>query len=217
VVNKAMPYPLAPWTLKGFAIETLHLVNIDQVRSLIPTGLNLFSVWPGKTIATVYLSSYGSGSVLEYSELIVALAVVADKGKIGGWISHIYVDNADSVAGGREIWGLPKEFAEFTWQEKSVTVHQGNQQLCTLNYDQQSLAWRQKLAVPGFSRLANDLLTFTAKFEALVGFIGSSLDVPTTSPFSSMGLGNSFLTVRSEQMTLQVDAPKVLGVGNGKC
>jgi acetoacetate decarboxylase len=25
------------------------------------------------------------------------------------------VDNPDSVAGGREIWGLPKELAEFSW------------------------------------------------------------------------------------------------------
>ncbi|BAY36881.1 hypothetical protein NIES2111_12150 [Nostoc sp. NIES-2111] len=204
-----MQYPPAPWTLKGYAIQTLHLVDIDQVRSLIPPELNLFSLWPGKAIASVYLSYYSSDSVMEYSELIVALAVTADKG-FGGWISHIYVDNENSVAGGREIWGLPKEYAQFTWQEKSVTVHQGNQNLCTLNFSQPNFAWRQTLAAPGFSKLDHNLLTFTAKFEGLMGFVGANLEVPNTSPFSSVGLGQPFLTVRYDQMVLQVDAPKVI-------
>jgi acetoacetate decarboxylase len=203
-----MQYPPAPWTIKGYAIQTLHLVDIDQVSSLIPPELNLFSVWPGKTIAIVYLSYYSSESVMEYSELIVALAVTADNGKLGGWVSHIYVDNENSVAGGREIWGLPKELAEFTWQEKSVTVRQGNQHLCTLNFSQTSFAWRQKLATPVFSKLDNDFLTFTANFEGLVGFVGSSLVVPSESPFAGVGLGQPFLTVRCDQLILQIDAPK---------
>lgn len=71
-----MPYPQAPWTLQGYAIQTLHLVNIDLVRPLIPLDLKIISVWPGKTITSVYLSKYGSGSVLEYSELIIAPALV---------------------------------------------------------------------------------------------------------------------------------------------
>lgn len=204
-----MQYPPAPWTLKGYAIQTLHLVDKDKVRSLIPPELNPFSLWPGKAVASVYLSYYSSESVMEYSELIVALAVTADKG-FGGWISHIYVDNENSVAGGREIWGLPKEYAEFTWKEKSVTVRQGNQYLCTLNFSQPSFAWRQTLAAPGFSKLAEELMTFRAKFEGLIGFITASLEVPQDSPFVSIGLGQPFLTVRYDQMVLQVDAPKVI-------
>jgi hypothetical protein len=204
-----MQYPPAPWTLKGYAIQTLHLVDKDKVRSLIPPELNPFSLWPGKAIASVYLSYYSSDSVMQYSELIVALAVTADKG-FGGWISHIYVDNENSVAGGREIWGLPKEYAQFTWQEKSVKVRQGNQNLCTLNFSQPSFAWRQSLAAPGFSKLAEKLVTFKAKFEGLIGFIGASLEVPQDSPFVSIGLGQPFLTVRYDQMVLKVDAPTVV-------
>lgn len=113
-----MSYPQAPWILQGDAVQTLHLVNVEQVRSLVPLELDIISVWPGKTVASVYLSYYGSNSVLEYSELIIVPAVVSYQGKIGSWISHIYVDHVDSVAGGREIWGLPKELADFEWQEK---------------------------------------------------------------------------------------------------
>ncbi|MEM5838755.1 acetoacetate decarboxylase family protein, partial [Pediococcus acidilactici] len=127
----------------------MQLIDIDRVRPLIPSELEIISVWPGKTLGGIYLSYYGSGSVLEYSELIVIAAFVGYKGKFGGWVSHIYVDNPDSVAGGREVWGLPKELAEFTWEggvsaaqpealaprkEARVTVSQGNRLLCSLNY-----------------------------------------------------------------------------------
>ncbi|MEH2107516.1 acetoacetate decarboxylase family protein [Nostoc sp.] len=205
-----MPYPQAPWTLQGYAIQTLHLVNIDRVRPLIPLELEIISVWPGKTLGSVYLSNYGSGSVLEYSELIIASALVSYQKKIGTWISHIYVDNADSVAGGREIWGLPKEVAEFTWEQgKDVTVHQGNRKLCSLNYNQQNFAWQQRLRVSTFSVKGADLLIFPAEFESLLGLIGSKLEIPAESPFSTIGLSQPWLTVRCEQMRLRVDAPKV--------
>ncbi len=206
-----MPYPQAPWTLQGYAIQTLHLVNIDRVRPLIPLELEIISVWPGKTLASVYLSNYGSGSVLKYSELIIAPAVVNYQRKIGGWVSHIYVDNADSVAGGREIWGLPKELAKFTWEQGNhVTVYQENRKLCSLNYNQQSLAWRQWLSASSFSAKGADLLIFPAEVESVLGLIGSKLEVPAESPFSEIGLGQPWLTVRCEQMSLRIDGPKVV-------
>ncbi|MEH2356272.1 acetoacetate decarboxylase family protein [Nostoc sp.] len=207
-----MSYPQAPWTLQGYAIQTLHLVNVDQVRPLIPLELEIISVWPGKTLGSVYLSNYGSGSVLEYSELIVVPALVNYQSKIGAWISHIYVDNADSVAGGREIWGLPKELAKFTWEQgKYVTVHQENRKLCSLKYNQQSLAWRQWLSASSFSVKGADLLMFPAEVESVLGLIGSKLEIPAESPFSGIGLGQPWLTVRYEQMSLRVDGPKVVG------
>lgn len=205
-------YPQAPWLLKGYAVQTLHLVNIDQVRRLIPPELEIISIWPGKTLGNIYLSNYGSGSVIEYSELIVIPAFVSYQGKFGAWISHIYVDNIDSMAGGQEIWGLPKQLAEFTWEPgKSVTVCQQNQKLCSLKFNQQTLAWRQQLNVSTFSAMSDDLLVFTSKLNSLFGFIGSELEVPTESSFAGIGLGKPFLTNRFEQMSLQVDGPKAVG------
>ncbi|ARV57402.1 acetoacetate decarboxylase [Nostocales cyanobacterium HT-58-2] len=207
-----MPYPQPPWTLQGYALQTVHLINIDGVRHLIPSELEIISVFPGKTVGGVYLSYYGHGSVLEYSELIVIPAFVGYKGTIGGWVSHIYVDNPDSVAGGREIWGLPKEMAEFTWERgERVTVRQGNRILCSFNYKQQTFAWRQKLSGSSFSAKGNDLLRFSAEVESRLGFIGSKLEIPAESPFSEISLGQPFLTVRAEQMSLKVQAPEVVG------
>ncbi|MBD2447060.1 acetoacetate decarboxylase family protein [Nostoc sp. FACHB-152] len=212
-----MSYPATPWTLCGKAIASVHLVNINQVRSLIPSEFQIFSVWPGKTLAAVYLSEYCQGSVLEYSELIVIPAVVSYQNKIGAWVSHIYVDNADSVAGGREIWGLPKELAHFTWEnDKRVTVRQGDRNLCTLNYKPQNLAWRQSLTGHSFSVRGAELIRFSAQCEAAFGLISSSLEIPAESPFSGFNLGQPFLTVRAEQMKLQVAHPEVVGQKAGE-
>lgn len=205
-----MTYPQAPWTLQGNAISSLHINDVDRVRHLIPAELDIISIG-GKTVSGVYLSYYGTGSVLEYSELIVIPAVVGYRGKIGGWVSHIYVDNADSVAGGREIWGLGKQLAEFNWEKgERVTVRQGNQMLCSLNYGKHSLAWPQYLGGNSFSTKNADLLLFVAQLNARFGFVGSQLEVPQESPFAEMGLGQPFLSVRLEEMNLQVFAPSVV-------
>lgn len=206
-----MPYPQTPWTLQGYAIQTLHLINTNRVRHLMPTDLEIISVLPGKTFGGVYLSYYGSGSVLEYSELIVIPAFVRHQGKIGGWVSHIYVDSIDSVAGGRDIWGLPKELAQFTWEGERVTVRQENSVLCSLNYKRQTLAWRQWFAGTSFSTKDVDLLMFSAELNSRLGLIGSKLEVPTESSFSALGLGKPLLTIRCEEMSLRVDAPQVVG------
>ncbi|BAY20381.1 hypothetical protein NIES2100_01220 [Calothrix sp. NIES-2100] len=207
-----MSYPQAPWKLQGYAMQTLHLVNINRVRSLVPLELDIISVWPGKTVASVYLSYYGSGSELEYSELIVVPAIVGYQGKFGAWVSHIYVDHVDSMAGGRDIWGLPKELANFDWEQgQRITVRQGNRKLCTLNYGQQGMAWRQKLGASSFSAIGANLVIFPAEFESRLGLISSQLEVPAESPFYEIGCGQPFLTTRYEDLNLQIGAPEVVG------
>ncbi len=207
-----MTYPMAPWSLQGYAVQTLHLVDTNRVRALIPPEFEIFSVFPGKTLGSVYLSNYQPGSVLEYSELIVAPAFVKYQGKIGAWVTHIYVDNSDSVAGGREIWGLPKELADFTWLDKRVAVQQGGNTLCTLDFDKKSwFNWRQWLKGLSFSTKDANIMSFPAEFEFNIGFIGSKLEVPLESPFASLNLGAPLLSARSDNMILKVEAPQIVG------
>jgi hypothetical protein len=215
-----MAYPPAPWTLQGYALQTLHLVDIERVRPLIPSEFDIISVLPGKTLGGVYLSYYGAGSVLEYSELIVVGGVVSYSGKIGGWVSHIYVDNADSVAGGRELWGLPKELAEFTWEkdnratsgyDSGITVRQGERMLCRLSYNQQNFGLQLPFSGDAFSTLSDSILLFNGKLESRIGLIGSQLQVPAESSFASLELKQPWLTVHCDRMHLIVGAPEVVG------
>jgi acetoacetate decarboxylase len=140
--------------LKGYAIQTLQFVDIEQARSTLPSTLEVVSVFPGKTIGGIYLASYGEGSTLTYNELIVVSAIVRKGFRIGGWISHIYVDNDDSITGGRNIWGLPKEQANFQWERSpslSVIVQQSDRVLCRASCNWQIPGWQQSLTVPIFS------------------------------------------------------------------
>lgn len=209
-----MSYPTAPWTLKGYAIQTVQLLDIERSRPLIPQELEIISIWPGKTVGSVYLSSYKFGSTLEYNELIVVAGMVNYSGNIGAWISHIYVDNPNSVAGGREIWGLPKELAEFTWltgEESSVTVRQGNREICSLIYTKPSLAFPVSLALPSFSSLASDFLLFKGDFASRVGLVSGKLQLPTESPLTSLNLGQPWLTAYCDDLRFVANAPEVVG------
>jgi acetoacetate decarboxylase len=207
-----MSYPPAPWYLEGYAVQTLHLIDIARIRHLIPSEFKIISVFPGKTIGGLYLSKYESNSVLEYSELIVVPGLVHYRGKMGGWVSHIYVDNLDSVAGGREIWGLPKEFADFNWEvDKRVIVKQENNILCSLEYNKQSLfAWRQWFAWSSFSMKNVNILSFPFEFEFKLGLVNSKLEVPFKSHFSGLNLKNPLLTMRCGEMSLKVDSPVIV-------
>lgn len=205
-----MTYPPAPWILRGNALNTLHPVDIEKVRPFVPSPLKIIPIVPGKTIGIIYLASYGTGSVLEYSELIVASALTRYRSKVGFWISHIYVDNPDSVAGGREIWGLPKEMAQFSWQENAVTVRQENQILCRLACGQPRWLWRQPGFIPALSLLDSQLLWFKGSITARFGITGGSLEVPEESPFASIGCGRGRLTFHYKNLKFIAHAPQVV-------
>lgn len=173
-----MTYPPAPWHLKGYAVQTLNLLDMKTSRPFIPPELEIVSILPGKTLGGVYLSVYESGSLLQYNELIVVAGLVRYQDRIGSWISHIYVDSEESVAGGRNIWGLPKEMAEFTWEDEQIVVKQSDSLLCRLYYKSSwlnlSTWWQQKFSADGYSGLKSDLLRFTSRFKAKIALLSRS-------------------------------------------
>lgn len=207
-----MAYPSAPWSLRGLALGTLHLLDIDRVRPLIPAELSIIPVLPGKTLGGVYFSVYTQGSVLEYSELIVAPALLAHGGKVGSWVSHIYVNNADSVAGGRDIWGLPKALADFTWSNSAVRVQQQGQDLCAFSFHPTWLQLPKELqpSLSGlvFTQLGNSLAWFESQFQGQPTVISGHLHVPTTSPLTPLELGQPLLALSASELKLLVKPPQ---------
>lgn len=219
-----MNYPQPPWNLKGYAIQTLNLLDVERSRQFIPAELEIVSVLPGKTLGGVYLSSYGEGSILQYNELIVVAGLTRYQNKIGSWISHIYVDNEISVAGGKEIWQLPKEMADFSWESDTnpnsakqgkVTVKQSDNLLCQLEFKkewyQPSTWWQQKLAADAFSGLDTELLQFYNQFKCQFDWISGKVQIPESSPFAGLQLDRPSLTVRMNQLDLVAGKPKVIG------
>jgi acetoacetate decarboxylase len=213
-----MSYPPAPWHLYGQALQSIHLVDVARAKELVPTDLEIVSVLPGKTLGSLYLSVYDANSTLEYHELIVVAALVRYQGKIGSWVSHIYVDNLDSVAGGREVWGLPKEMADFTWNDRQIQVTQGDRSLCQVHYGQGGLPlspWgKSRILGNGFAGLAEDILAFAGDFEAGLKWVSCDITIPAESPFSKLNLGHPWLTLKFNELHLTANAPTVVGHWN---
>lgn len=205
-----MPYPPAPWQLQGFSLQAIHLLDLERVRPQIPAELSIISVWPGKTLGGIYAACYQSGSTLTYSELIVVSALVYGAGQVGSWISHIYVDHPDSVAGGREIWGLPKQEAQFVWElgpNVTVQVKQADRLLCKISSQRQFAGWQQSLKAPVFSQLNHQLVSFTGSANFKLHFSNIRLQIPPESELSHLHLEQSWLGFDADSLRLTVDPP----------
>ncbi|HZO90342.1 MAG TPA: acetoacetate decarboxylase family protein [Chthonomonadaceae bacterium] len=208
-----MTYPPAPWRLQGHAFQSIQPVDRERARALIPPELKPIPVWPGKTLGGLYLASYGPGSTLEYHELIVVAALVRCGYRVGAWISHIYVDSAASLAGGRQIWGLPKEIAQFAWEPGELgrlAVRQGERRLCTLHLNRTRGTLPLRFPLPVFSVLGPERLYFTGALTCRVGLAEARWEIPEESPFSALNLSRPWLTLAYRSLELIAPAPRRL-------
>lgn len=94
-------YPPAPWRMVGQLWLSLFRVGapVDELR---PAG-----------VYGVAFVSYEPGSPLTYSELLVARPVSTGAHGRRVSITDIWVDSPASVAGGRELWAIPKDLCDF--------------------------------------------------------------------------------------------------------
>jgi acetoacetate decarboxylase len=211
----AVTYPSAPWTLRGRSMQALFLVDVDIACLFVPKELDVVSVLPGKTLGGIYLAHYGAGSVLQYHELIVVPALARFASRRGFWVSHIYVDDPDSVQGGREVWGLPKEAADFDLAQDgpdwSANVRVGDRLLCTFAARRGRLRWPQVVPLATLSFREPTVLRTRARMDGRLHLASGRVHVPTESPFSGIWSGSPLVTAQLEHMTFTVPAPETIG------
>jgi acetoacetate decarboxylase len=209
-------YPSAPWTLRGRSTQALFLVDVDIASLFVPKEVDVVSVLPGKTLGGIYLARYGAGSVLEYNELIVVPALARFASRRGFWVSHIYVDDPDSVQGGRELWGLPKELAVFDLADDgpdwSASVRLEDRLLCTFATQRGRLRWPQVLPLATLSiREPTTVLRTRARLDGRLHLASGRVRVPTESPFSGIWSGSPLVTVQMDHLTFTVPPAEVIG------
>ena len=203
-------YPPAPWRLEGAALCTIRTVDIRIAREYVPRGLRIVPVLPGKTLAVLYIAGYGPGSALEYHELIVAPALTFSRGKIGFWVSNIYVDDATSMTAGRQIWGLPKELAAFesSVDERHLEVTQNASSLCLIRWNKVPKLIKAPMFMPAISSLNSRYSYFKASGSSRIGSCRAVITTATTSPFKSLGFDQCDRVFWSEQLKLNITAPR---------
>lgn len=207
-----MNHPPAPWTLKGHGYLTLHLVDFSEAAKAIPKDLEIVQVLPGKTIGGLFLGKYEAGSTLTYGELIAVPGLVRYGSRIGAWVAHIYVDNASSIAGGREIWGLPKEDAQFFWQpEGGAIVKQGDRTLCNFTHAWQFNLLRLSGQFDTYTKLVGELMRFESSAIGNLSVVSSRLEVPRSSPFANIIDSQPWMAVKAESLEITIAAPYSIG------
>ena len=118
-----MSYPPAPWQTHGHAIVQPYLVDASRLR--LPAGFAPVTI-AGRAVGVLGLVVYEPPSPLCYAELVwmpCLVSVMADgRRRRGYFVEKMYVDSDASLAGGRELWALPKQKARFEVGEREAIV-----------------------------------------------------------------------------------------------
>lgn len=112
-------YPPAPWHSHGHAFAQSFLVDARSVR--LPAGFEPVTIG-GRALGVLAVIEYVSPSPLTYAELAWMPCGVRAGGKRGYFIEKMYVDSTASLAGGRELWAIPKQLATFAFAHRTVTI-----------------------------------------------------------------------------------------------
>ena len=174
-----MSYPEPPWDLQGEMIVVPARVRDRQLGGVL-------------------LADYRSG-ILMYRELIVFSKAT----RHGMVVSHIYVDSPASMRGGRAIWGLPKELAEFDYDGRTFKARQNGTTLLQARIRRRAGFLPLLLPTPITSH-AGDTIG-RARIKAAPALV--TLDVPPTSPFASLRLDGTHLALAGDDLRLTMPAP----------
>ncbi|MDT9595187.1 acetoacetate decarboxylase family protein [Nocardioides zeae] len=100
-------YPPQPWDLTGRGWVSSWSLSPRARLPQLPAG-----VAPLGRLALTMFVSYAPPGQMTYAELLAGV-LVRDRAQVGLAITDIWVDSPASRAGGRELWGVPKDLAEF--------------------------------------------------------------------------------------------------------
>lgn len=111
-----MNYPPEPWYLGGSLLVSLFRVPTADLPAEFAAGPKPLRLGRSTIVGTAF-ARYLPGGVLSYDELLVSTPTL-EGGRARVTIPQIWVDSPASQAGGRELWGIPKQLAVF---ERSAT------------------------------------------------------------------------------------------------
>lgn len=207
-----IPKPGEVWLPVGDKahLMMIHLIDIKRVKPFIPEELTIKTVFPGKTLGVVFMTSMGPESTLPYHEFIIAPAFVKAKKKAGFYVTHIFVDNEKSQIGGRRNFGLDKQMAQFNWNWKSgeaglISISQGDQDVFSISYKAQFGRLPMKLGGGVFSILEDKLIWCNNIFKAKFGFTKVKYNITQNSLIKNdllkLGIKKPMLAVMGQKMS----------------
>jgi hypothetical protein len=116
-------YPPSPWDLTGHAYAGVWLLPkrlTPPPHSALTKPITIF----GRAIVSAAFFVYEEPSPLTYDE-IMSTVLVRDGWRLRVSITHIWVNSEASRDGGRELWAIPKDLADFDVAPHSSYAAQG--------------------------------------------------------------------------------------------
>jgi hypothetical protein len=199
-----VPYPAAPWKCSGqmwsglFKSAALRALPEEFKHVLDP---RLF---------IVSLIRYLDGT-LRYDELIFSTPARLGT-RVGMYVSDIWVNDRASLWGGRRIWGLPKNLADFHWNESTVQItddHGLIAEICVEERPVRSpLLWTP---VPGFGHLDHGWTYYIGSLWANFGRTDMKILKWSTSRFDGLQSNAPKLSIAAKPFVeMKVPEPKIL-------
>ncbi len=172
-------YPAPPWRLRGDLHTSVFLVPLAGVPVDLPPGWRPLRLGRFGLVGTAWVS-YRPGGVLVYDELMSTLLVRR------GWrvlptITHIWVDSPASRDGGRELWGIPKQLAEFG--SFLATINDGPLAAGSVR-PRITLPWRLPFGFSVVQRLAGSAKVTPVRLRARVGLSRSTFAADPGGPLA---------------------------------
>ena len=190
-------YPPAPWVLRGQANFSVLAVRSQSLPS-VPAGFTPLRIG-GFGLVLAGWVDYQDGSILRYGEL---LAAVAGRwaGGISATVTHMWVDSPASRAGGRELWGYPKELASFELAiDPSGTARACDPDGAELARGTFSarLTWPWRLSIGGgtVQPLDGRLVEVRARFGSRPALGRGSISAPPDSPLAFVNGARTLLSL----------------------
>lgn len=109
-----MAYPPEPWSLRGdmhVSVWAVPVADLPPLPSELAGAVRIVRLGTRALVGAAWVD-YQPGGDMIYHELLTAVLMRSGL-RPRVTIAHIWVDSADSRDGGRELWGIPKDLADF--------------------------------------------------------------------------------------------------------
>jgi len=201
---ESLTYPPEPWQLGGSMLLTVFAFPArslpPELEQFAPEGVRPVVVG-GRALVGAALVDYAPGSVVTYNELLVSF-LTREGRRLVSTLSHIWVDNPQSVAGGRELWAIPKGLARFERAGDSATVDVDGRRAASLDarVGGRLLPGWQSFSLTTAQRLEGRSVLATNAARAHVRRARIDWDFPADGPLAYMRAGRPLFSVELDRM-----------------
>ena len=150
----------------------------------------------GTAFAITGWVEYEPTGVLAYRELFLSFAV-RDGRHVSTTITHMWVDSPESRAGGRGLWAIPKELAEFTFgPDRTFEAHDENGPLAAASFRRgRGLPLRVPTAFSVLQPDGEELRRSPVRATAYAHLAGADWRLGGSGPFAFLGEHRPWLSL----------------------